>query len=45
MNTNLEELSLEFKDNLNLDYDLKKKIGLILVEKLKFIIKQKILKN
>ena len=25
MNTNLEELSLEFKDNLNLDYDLKKK--------------------
>jgi hypothetical protein len=45
MNTNLEELSLEFKDNLNLDYDLKKKIGLISVEKLKFIIKQKILKN
>ena len=25
MNINLEELSLEFKDNLNLDYDLKKK--------------------
>ena len=45
MNTNLEELSLEFKDNLNLDYDLKKKNWLISVEKLKFIIKQKILKN
>ena len=39
MNSNLEELSLEFKDNLKFDYDLKKKIGLILVERLKFILK------
>ena len=42
MKTNLEQLSLEFSENLKLNYDLKKKIGLILAAKQKFITKQKI---
>ena len=33
MNVDLKELLFEFSNNLKLDYDLKKKIGLILVEK------------
>tara|TARA_B100001741_G_scaffold273798_1_gene243120 strand:- start:338 stop:475 length:138 start_codon:yes stop_codon:yes gene_type:complete len=45
MNINLEKLSLEFKSNLKIDYDLKKKIGLILAAKPKFIIKLIVLKN
>ena len=32
----------EFGDNVKFEYDLKKKIGLILVEKLKYFLKQKI---
>ena len=36
---NQEQLSLEFNDNVKFDYDLKKKIGLILVVRLKFILK------
>jgi UDP-N-acetylmuramate dehydrogenase len=39
MKIDLKELSQEFNDNLKLDYDLKKKIGLILAVKQKFIIK------
>ena len=39
MKIDLAELSQEFNDNLKLDYDLKKKIGLILVAKQKFIIR------
>ena len=34
-----KELLSEFGDNVRFEYDLKKKIGLILVENLKFIIK------
>ena len=33
MKTNLKELSEEFSKNLKLDYEFKKKIGLILVVK------------
>ena len=40
MNINLEELSSEFNNNVKFDYDLKKKIGLILGEKQRFFIKQ-----
>ena len=40
MKNNMKELSEEFGQNLKLDCDLKKKIGLILVVKLKFILKQ-----
>jgi len=36
---NQEQLTLEFNDNVKFDYDLKKKIGLILVARLKFISK------
>jgi hypothetical protein len=36
---NQEQLYLEFNDNVKFDYDLKKKIGLILVVRLKFILK------
>ena len=42
MIVNQEQLSLEFNDNVKFDYDLKKKIGLILVVRLKFILKQAI---
>ena len=38
----LKELSEEFGSNVIFDQDLKKKIGLILVEKLKYFIKLKI---
>ena len=44
MNINLNELTSEFNDNVKFDYDLKKKIGSILVVKVRFIIKQTILK-
>ncbi len=38
---NIEDLLIEFKDNLKLDYDLKKKkIGSTQEAKLNFIIKQ-----
>ena len=37
-----EELSSEFKENIKFNYNLKKKIGLILEEKQNFIIKPKI---
>ena len=40
MKIDLKELSKEFNNNLRLDYDLKKKIGSILVVKQKFTIKQ-----
>tara|TARA_B100000941_G_scaffold179693_1_gene128809 strand:- start:350 stop:481 length:132 start_codon:yes stop_codon:yes gene_type:complete len=36
---NLKELLLEFGDNVKFDYDLKKKLGLILVENQKFFLK------
>ena len=39
MKIDLKELSKEFNDGLKLDYDLKKKIGLILAAKQKFTIK------
>ena len=40
MNINLNELTSEFNDNVKFDYDLKKKkIGSILVVKVRFIIK------
>ena len=39
MNDSLKKLLVEFKDNIKFDYDLKKKIGLILVVKLKYILK------
>ena len=39
MKIDLSKLESEFKDNLQLNYDLKKKIGLILVVKQKFTIK------
>ncbi len=39
MKIDLKELSKEFNDNLKLDYDLEKKIGLILVVKQKFTIR------
>ena len=42
MSMNRRIYLLEFNDNVKFDYDLKKKIGLILVVKLKFILKQKI---
>ena len=42
MNINLEELSLEFKGNLNLDYDLKKKNWFNIVVKNKIYYKEKI---
>jgi hypothetical protein len=42
MSDYLKELSSEFSENLKLNYDLKKKIGLILVAKQRFIIKRKI---
>jgi UDP-N-acetylmuramate dehydrogenase len=45
MNTNLEELSLEFKDNLNLDYDLKKKNWFNIGGKTKIYYKAKNLKE
>ena len=45
MNTNLEELSLEFKDNLNLDYDLKKKNWFYIGGKTKIYYKAKNLKE
>ena len=35
----INNLLNEFGDNVKFDYDLKKKIGLILVENLKFITK------
>ncbi len=40
MKVNFKKLIDEFGDNLKLDYDLKKKIGLIQEENLKFFIKQ-----
>ena len=39
MKIDLKELMDEFSDNLKLDYDLKKKIGLILEENQKFTLK------
>ena len=39
MTENQEQLSLEFNNNIKFDYDLKKKIGLILAVRLKFILK------
>ena len=36
----LKELLIDFGDEVKFDYDLKKKIGLILEEKLKFFIRQ-----
>ena len=39
MKIDLKELTQEFNESLKLDYDLKKKIGLILVVKQKFTIK------
>ena len=45
MNIELKEFLSEFSNNIKLDYDLKKKIGSILVAKPKFIIKLIILKN
>ena len=45
MNINLEELSLEFKDNLNLDYDLKKKNWFNIGGKTKIYYKAKNLKE
>ena len=45
MNTNLEELYLEFKDNLNLDYDLKKKNWFNIGGKTKIYYKAKNLKE
>ena len=39
MNINQEQLFSEFNDNVKFDYDLKKKIGLILAARLKFILK------
>ena len=45
MNINLEELSLEFKDNLNLDYDLKKKNWFHIGGKTKIYYKAKNLKE
>ena len=43
MKTNqLKSLLEEFNANVKFEYDLKKKIGLILEERLKFIIKQTI---
>ena len=45
MNVNLEELSLEFKDNLNLDYDLKKKNWFNIGGKTKIYYKAKNLKE
>jgi len=39
MNINQEQLFSEFNDSVKFDYDLKKKIGLILVARLKFILK------
>ena len=39
MKIDLKELTQEFNNNLKLDYDLKKKIGLILEEKPKLSIK------
>ena len=38
----LRDLLKDFGDNVQFDYDLKKKIGLILVVNLKFFLKQKI---
>ena len=38
----LKELLSDFKDDIKFDYDLKKKIGLILEVSLKFFIKQMI---
>ena len=40
MKIDLKELIAEFNNNLKLDYDLKKKIGLTLGAKLKFSIRQ-----
>ena len=40
MKINLQELIAEFHNNLKLDYDLKKKIGLTLEEKLKYSTRQ-----
>ena len=42
MSMNKNDLLLEFHENIKFDYNLKKKIGLILVETLKFTLKQKI---
>ena len=41
----LKDLLDEFKDDLRFDYDLKKKIGLILVVSQKFFLKQVILNH
>ena len=42
MSMNKNDLLLEFNENIKFDYNLKKRIGLISVEKLKSTIKQKI---
>ena len=41
-NLDIKKLSLEFKDNLKINYDIKKKIGLILEVKQNYSIKLKI---
>ncbi len=39
MSINLKELCQDFSNNVKLDFDLKKKIGLILVEQQKFFLR------
>ena len=41
-NLDIKKLSLEFRDNLKINYDIKKKIGLILEVKLNYFLKLKI---
>ena len=41
-NLELKKLSLEFKDNLKINYDIKKKNGLILAAKQNYSLKLKI---
>ena len=41
-NLDIKKLSLEFKNNLKINYDIKKKIGLILVVKQNYSLKLKI---
>ena len=41
-NLDIKKLLIEFKDNLKINHDLKKKIGLISVEKQNYFLKLKI---
>ena len=41
-NLDIRKLLFEFKDNLKINHDIKKKIGLILEEKQNFFLKLKI---